>query len=138
VIQVATRHRFEAAHRLPQLGGKCAGIHGHSWHATVWYHRPGELPPSDTVADLSALKQAADAWIDANLDHHCLLGPGDPLVAVLPDYGCPVRTVYAWPTVESVAALIGEHVAAAVHPLGVFVAAVDLAETDRNQARWVP
>jgi 6-pyruvoyltetrahydropterin/6-carboxytetrahydropterin synthase len=33
---LAKEFRFEAAHQLPYHDGKCARLHGHSWHGVVY------------------------------------------------------------------------------------------------------
>lgn len=64
--------RFEAAHRLPRVpeGHKCARLHGHSFHVTVWVE--GEVG-TDTgwVTDFADLSDAFGPLHD-QLDHRYL------------------------------------------------------------------
>jgi 6-pyruvoyltetrahydropterin/6-carboxytetrahydropterin synthase len=109
---VQVRHNFETAHRLPELGGKCVNLHGHSWwlEATVTavVGDPGEV-----VCEFGALKVALRTWVDANLDHGAMLGVADPLLPALSDAGRvfvfgkdePAADL-PWPTVEATAHLL--------------------------------
>lgn len=110
---LAVRLGFEAAHRLPALGGKCANLHGHSWTATV--RLTGPLPEEGIVADLGEVKHRLRGWVDTYLDHACLLGVDDPLVKPLDGEGCRLYLFgesdgyvadLRWPTTEAVAVLL--------------------------------
>lgn len=105
---------FEAAHRLPALGGKCASVHGHSWTVEVTLSGPVDKAQG-IIADAGELKHELRDWIDAHLDHACLLGDEDPLIPALRAADCRVylfgqpgtSTVdLPWPTTEAVAALL--------------------------------
>lgn len=153
---VVVRHNFETAHRLPQLGGKCFNLHGHSWWVTLTV-AADELTDHDTVADFGSLKTALRGWIDTHLDHGVMLGATDPLWAPLAEAGCKVypfgvespvgEQVHArglwWPTVENVAHLLGRVANVIVGNL-VAVAAtarvtqVMVQETHVNAATWAP
>jgi 6-pyruvoyltetrahydropterin/6-carboxytetrahydropterin synthase len=153
---VTLRHRFEAAHRLPHLGGQCANLHGHSWRVATTIATPFHLSPGGTVVEFGVFKQTWRTWIDRYLDHTALLGHSDPLIAPLRDQHCRVHVFGAgdgsgpqftsaeelWPTVENVARLLArvarhclilcaEHVMTAPGP---FVARVEVTETDTNTA----
>lgn len=78
---VKVRHNFESAHRLPQLGGKCTNLHGHSWWAEVTV--AGKLDARGIVVDFGVLKKSLRDWIDTHLDHGTMLGEADPLVPAL-------------------------------------------------------
>lgn len=130
-------HAFDAAHRLPQLPGKCRSLHGHTWHVTA--EVSGPVRDDDTVVDMSDVKAVLQQFVDIELDHGTMLGAGDPLVDVLRAEGTKVFTFdgeqgWNWPTVEAVAATIWERMRADLAPLGVKVARVRVAETDRNAA----
>lgn len=144
------RFGFEAAHRLPLLGGKCANIHGHSW--TVEVTVAGELNRDlGIIADAGALKQRLRDWIDANLDHACLLGAEDPLVKPLADEGCRVfrfdpdsptdgetwSVGLRWPTTEAVAHLLSRVAAMVWGDLGeLTVVGVVVGEAPSISASW--
>lgn len=111
-VELHVAHHFDAAHRLPQLVGKCASMHGHTWHVAASLAGPvGEL---GIVTDFSSVKGALRGWIDAELDHATLIGTDDPLRPALAEAGCRLKVFGAgrardagqWPTVEAVAALL--------------------------------
>jgi 6-pyruvoyltetrahydropterin/6-carboxytetrahydropterin synthase len=107
---------FEAAHRLPHLGGKCVNLHGHSWQVETSI--AGEPDADGVLLEFGAIKAGLRAWIDGHLDHATMLGAADPLRAALLNAGCrvylfdPIDPLCAagrpltWPTVENVAELL--------------------------------
>ncbi len=154
-------HNFETAHRLPQIGGKCASLHGHSWWARLTIKgRPA--PGSGIVVDFAVIKRAFRDWIDDYLDHGVMLGAADPLVAPLREAGTKVYRFGAadpttaeehaglleWPTVELVARTlfsVGESVLHSVLPTTTDpydvrprVVSVRIAETASNMAEYAP
>ncbi|MFE5540327.1 6-pyruvoyl tetrahydropterin synthase family protein [Streptomyces sp. NPDC056519] len=152
---VAVRHNFETAHRLPEIGGKCVNLHGHSWWCRIEVSAP--RIPDGTVVEFGAFKKRMRTWIDDHLDHGAMLGAADPLVAPLREQHCKVFRFGAgpdaaeaeslardlhWPTVENVAVLLGRVAADAVRELpgaaGATVVRVDVAETQVNSALWRP
>ncbi|WP_328638391.1 6-carboxytetrahydropterin synthase [Streptomyces canus] len=138
---VSVRHNFETAHRLPHLPGKCESLHGHSWWATFTVTAP-ELSPGGLVVEFGPFKKLVRQWIDEHLDHGTMLGPEDPLLAVLRAAGCKTYRVEGWPTVENVAALLGNMAGRALDHLvrapGAYVSSVHLTETHVNAATWEP
>jgi 6-pyruvoyltetrahydropterin/6-carboxytetrahydropterin synthase len=151
---VAIRHTFETAHRLPQLGGKCENLHGHSWACHIVVSAPEAH--RGVVVDFGAFKRAIRQWIDAHLDHGTMLGADDLLVLPLLSQRCRVfrfgaadavdaeklAADLAWPTVENVATLLGRMALAAIDSLeaapGATVARVRVDETSVNTAFWTP
>ncbi|MFD5089818.1 6-pyruvoyl tetrahydropterin synthase family protein [Amycolatopsis thailandensis] len=120
--QISIEHSFETAHRLPQLPGKCASLHGHSWQVTVSVSAPA-LCSDGTVVEFGALKAGVRQWINTHLDHGTMLGIRDPLALHLYTAGSKVFRFGAddreavgdeerlafdlpWPTVEAVAVLL--------------------------------
>lgn len=105
---------FEAAHRLPALGGKCANLHGHSWRAE--FTLGGILDAEQAIiADAGEIKARLRDWVDSHLDHAALLGADDPLGKLLEAEGCRVFTFgrhdlltgdLPWPSTEAVAVLL--------------------------------
>lgn len=151
---VAVRHNAEAAHRLPQLGGKCTSLHGHSWHLEVAIAVP-ELDSRGIAVEFAAVKSKLRAWVDTNLDHGAMLGADDPLEAVLREHGKvftfgsahPLTHDLYWPTVENVAVLLArvtagilDQLTAAQNPDGgdPYVAWTRVQETAVNSAEWRP
>lgn len=151
---VTVRHNFETAHRLPDLGGKCRNLHGHSWWAEITL--TGRKRPDGTVLDFGVMKSELRGWIDRELDHGVMLGDADPLVPHLIEAGCKVfafgapvhgRTLaeqlasdMRWPTVENVALLLARVATALLVPTipGVSVARVRVQETSVNAAEYLP
>jgi 6-pyruvoyltetrahydropterin/6-carboxytetrahydropterin synthase len=145
---------FEAAHRLPQLGGACANIHGHSWRAAVTVTAVA-LSADGTVTEFGALKRAVRSWVDAYLDNGAMLGIADPLLpAFIADgsrtfrFGAVGDTSEAeqlacdqpWPTVEAVAIVIARAASGLLAALpragGAAVTEVLVEETRANSALW--
>lgn len=143
---ITLSHGFEAAHRLPQLGGKCASLHGHSWRVSVAVTAPG-LTDQATLVEFSAFKQAMRAWIDRHLDHGTLIGQDDPLVDVLRAAGKVFVfgenwTGSEWPTVEAIAAMLAAHAELWLADIpgaaqGARISNVHVTETPTNTASWV-
>lgn len=148
---VTVRHNFETAHRLPELGGKCVNLHGHSWWVEVSVASvQAEKMSGDSgvVCEFGALKRELRAWIDTHLDHATMLGTTDPLVPAL--QGLDVKVFQfgrdepavdlPWPTVEATATLLSRvagHIAAEIDPTLV-VTRVKVQETHVNAAEVEP
>lgn len=132
-------HNAETSHRLPQLGGKCVSLHGHSWRFQVSIGIP-ELENGIGV-EFGLFKTGFRKWVDAYLDHGTMLGAADNLVGLLGQdpqnkvfrFGAGIHAVgeeslaadLDWPTVENVATLI-ERVATKV-----------LITCDRAPGTWI-
>jgi 6-pyruvoyltetrahydropterin/6-carboxytetrahydropterin synthase len=68
IIGVAVK--FDAAHFLPGYNGKCANMHGHTWHVEVEVSGP-VYEADGMVVDLTILKRDVTAVID-KFDHKVL------------------------------------------------------------------
>lgn len=146
---VTIRLRFEAAHRLPHLPGKCVNLHGHSWQAHITVATP-HLDHRDMVADFSVLKKALETFTDVHLDHGTMLGTADPYTTRLGEDGLktyvfgddPHTDGLSWPTVESVAVLLGRVTTHALHTNphlhGVHLISASVSETENNTATYHP
>jgi 6-pyruvoyltetrahydropterin/6-carboxytetrahydropterin synthase len=144
--EVEVQYAFDAAHRLPQLPGKCRSLHGHTWHVTATL--AGPLDTKGIVIDMGVVKAELRKFVDDKLDHGTMLGAEDPLLPRLRDHGKvfvfdPTDRLItwgmgAWPTVENVAWLIGGHVQAVVDHTDVRLVGVRVAETPSNAATWRP
>lgn len=145
---VTVRHSFEAAHRLPHLGGKCTNLHGHSWQVEVTVTAP-TMSRQQTVVEFGAFKRLVRTWIDDHLDHGAMLGIDDPIAEFLAEYGKTYVFGHdwdgsGWPTVEAVAELIAHQAGAILGDLstrpetaaGARVSRVRVAETAVNAAVW--
>jgi 6-pyruvoyltetrahydropterin/6-carboxytetrahydropterin synthase len=67
--------RFEASHRLPHHGGKCARLHGHSWRVRVVcsskeLHQSG--PRAGMVLDYGDISEIMKPLLENFLDHYHL------------------------------------------------------------------
>ena len=136
---ISVRHNFETAHRLPDLGGKCVNLHGHSWWCEITL-APTE-PGADMVLEYGTAKRIIRRWIDEYLDHGAMLGDADPLADFLESLGSKVyrfgvdnRTSDQWPTVESVARMLHTTTTELFRDLPARVVSVRVNETHVNSA----
>ncbi|MEU4231151.1 6-carboxytetrahydropterin synthase [Nonomuraea sp. NPDC026600] len=140
-------HTFDAAHRLPNLPGKDANLHGHTWRASVTIAAP--TLNTGVLVEFGSYKTLMRDWIDTHLDHSAMLGAGDPLLPALRAEGCRVFVfdtsaghASSWPTVETVAALIAHYADRWLCDLhtprpDAHVARVDVAATLTNAVTWL-
>ncbi|GLZ37903.1 6-carboxytetrahydropterin synthase [Actinokineospora sp. NBRC 105648] len=154
--KITVEHSFEAAHRLPHLGGKCVSLHGHSWTTAVTVSA-AQLSPEVTVVEFGALKARLRHWIDEHLDHGTMLGAQDQLVNPLTATGNKVfrfgleepgdtAEQFAhgldWPTVEATAVLLTRVAQSALVDLpradGARIDRVLVRETRLNTAVYEP
>jgi 6-pyruvoyltetrahydropterin/6-carboxytetrahydropterin synthase len=140
---VKIRHNFETAHRLPQIGGKCHNLHGHSWWIEITV--VGNADVDGVVLEFGAFKAKIREWIDLHLDHGAMLGSQDELAAALAAVSSKVFLFgvdepslgLAWPTVENVAALLWRVTEQCIRSegwAGVSVTRVRVDETHVNAA----
>jgi 6-pyruvoyltetrahydropterin/6-carboxytetrahydropterin synthase len=113
---VTKRIDFCYGHRLVDHDGKCRHPHGHNAVVEIEV-RSDTLDSRNMVRDFSEIKGAVKDWIDTELDHRMLLRHDDPLVAALQQLGEPVYVLDSNPTVERIARLIFDHVAAQGFPV---------------------
>lgn len=65
-MRLYIKHKFDAAHFLPEYEGKCKNLHGHTWTVEIWIKK--YLSPEDSmVVDFTYIKQVIDEF-----DHKCL------------------------------------------------------------------
>lgn len=144
-VAVVIRHNFETAHRLFDQGrdSKCWSLHGHSFWMTLEIEAP-DTDDRGMVVEYGELKQAVRGFIDTALDHGAVLNRRDPLVPVLLDQGCKVLTLNQDPTVEALAAYLGDVASMLLADMhrapGAQVRSVTVQETQVNAAevRWGP
>ena len=81
MLAIVKHFEFEAAHRLPEHGGKCKYLHGHTYKLEVGVMGPVN-PVTGMIADFKQLKDLVSDLVLDRLDHSCLneLGtiPGFP------------------------------------------------------------
>ncbi len=110
----------ETAHRLTDYSGKCAHLHGHSYHWVVTVE--GNLDHRGIVADFGDVKKCMENGFGF-LDHALVLHDKDPLLAVSPN-GDEDQDLY-------VSSIFAD---AQGNPANIIV--VDFNPTAENLARW--
>lgn len=91
-------------HRLHGYAGRCARIHGHNGVVTVRVEA-NSLDAQGFVADFYEIRAAVSAVVDG-LDHALILGPDDPMLALLRAAGEHHVELATPPTAEHLAALV--------------------------------
>lgn len=139
-IRLTKEFSFEMAHALHHYDGKCAYIHGHSYHLSVTIIgtpvTDENNPKLGMVMDFSVLKKIVNQEILELFDHALVLKDTDPLAKIAgePAYERVIRTLYQ-PTCENLlidfVERIGKHIEA---PLKLHSA--KLAETDNSFCTW--
>jgi len=116
MYSVTKRIDFCYGHRLLEYDGNCRHLHGHNAVAEITV-RADTLDARNMVRDFNEIRRAVKEWIDRELDHKMLLRHDDPAAAALQQLGEPVYLVDSNPTVERIARLIFDHVAATGLPV---------------------
>ena len=125
---------FEMAHALPGYEGKCANLHGHSYHLEVTVEGSG-CDEDGMVLDFHKIKELVQQAIITPFDHALVLQEGSPLTAnrtALPNL---IEVPFA-PTTERL--LI--HFASLLTPLmpqGTRLHSLQLAETETSVAKLI-
>jgi 6-pyruvoyltetrahydropterin/6-carboxytetrahydropterin synthase len=114
-MDLTTAYVFDAAHRIVGHPGKCAWLHGHTYHLEVTVSSP-TLNPLSMVMDFDDLGDAVRKAVLDLWDHATLLAVNDPLgpaisavqreapdrVVLLPGHPtAEVLTREAWTRIES-------------------------------------
>lgn len=144
-MQTTVRVRFETAHRLPHIGGKCRNLHGHSWQA--WFTVAAPANADGMVADFSLVKNIVESFTDTHFDHGAMLGHQDTVAPMLRADG---QKVYLfghdphtdgldWPTVENVATCLHRYMSTALadtpETAHLELTSVRVSETENNTAQ---
>jgi 6-pyruvoyltetrahydropterin/6-carboxytetrahydropterin synthase len=77
-MDLTTSYVFDAAHRIAGHPGKCAWLHGHTYHLEVTVSSPA-LNPLGMVMDFDDLRDAVRKAVLDLWDHSTLLAADDPL-----------------------------------------------------------
>ncbi len=77
-MDLTTSYVFDAAHRIAGHPGKCAWLHGHTYHLEVTVSSP-MLNPLGMVMDFDDLGDAVRTAVLDLWDHSTLLAADDPL-----------------------------------------------------------
>ena len=77
-MDLTTSYVFDAAHRIAGHPGKCAWLHGHTYHLEVTVSSP-TLNPLGMVMDFDDLRDVVAKAVLDLWDHATLLAADDPL-----------------------------------------------------------
>ena len=124
---------FCYGHRLMNHGGKCRHLHGHSVKASITIEAT-QLNDDGMVCDFAEIRDAAETYINKELDHNLLLHQDDPLIPALKAGGERFRALSEHPTAEVLAKEIYE----AVKKSGLSIREVTLWETASSYATYRP
>ena len=124
---------FCYGHRLMNHGGKCRHLHGHSVKASITIEAT-QLNDDGMVCDFAEILDAAETYINQELDHNLLLHQDDPLIPALKAGGERFRALSEHPTAEVLAKEIYE----AVKKSGLSIREVTLWETASSYATYRP
>jgi 6-pyruvoyltetrahydropterin/6-carboxytetrahydropterin synthase len=138
--EISWEGTFDAGHRIPNHKGKCARLHGHTYHVHIM--AAGEVNgETGFVVDFSDLKELVNEW-----DHQLLLWEEDPfLVAVcdatlgsgllrIPDLSSGIVRLPFVPTAELMARYLANE---AYLRFGLAGIMVELKETPKSMARYI-
>ena len=102
-MNLQASYTFDAAHRIRGHAGKCAYLHGHTYHLEVTVTAEA-LDPLDMVMDFDDLLEVVRKAVLDRWDHATLLAADDPLapaiVAVQGDAPDRVVRLDGTPTAE--------------------------------------
>ena len=103
---------FEAAHVLPNYGGNCSRLHGHSYKLDVTVSGPLETAGSDRsmVLDFSKLSEVVKKLIVDVCDHRLLSARRhEPHVRALVDGGIPPNDIVVLDIPRTTAECLSKH-----------------------------
>jgi len=130
MFEVRVESEFAAAHFLKDYNGKCENLHGHNYKVYV-HVRGKELDKGGMLVDFAFLKAALNAVINS-IDHTNLND---------------IEEFHQNPSAERIAMYIYNRlmdsleyrgVDFSVKSPGARIVAVDVFETDRSRARYIP
>ena len=81
-MDLTTSYVFDAAHRIAGHPGKCAWLHGHTYHLDVTISSP-TLNPLGMVMDFDDLRDVVRKAVLDRWDHATLLAADDPLAPAI-------------------------------------------------------
>jgi 6-pyruvoyltetrahydropterin/6-carboxytetrahydropterin synthase len=106
MIKVTKTLRFHAGHRLLLHEGKCANVHGHTYHVDVTLGTDHQLDDVGRVVDFGIVQEKIGAWIDQWFDHGFICQRGDPIAGWLAFHKQKVYVMDDPPTAENIAIAI--------------------------------
>ncbi|MBI4589177.1 MAG: 6-carboxytetrahydropterin synthase QueD [Candidatus Rokubacteria bacterium] len=130
-MNLTTRFTFDAAHRILGHQGKCAYLHGHTYHLEVTISAE-RLDPLGMVIDFDDLRALVRKAVLDRWDHATLLAEQDPLVPAIAGVQAEapekVVTLSQNPTAEILTRTAWEAIRQALPP-GVRLLRVKIEET---------
>jgi 6-pyruvoyltetrahydropterin/6-carboxytetrahydropterin synthase len=81
-MDLTTTYVFDAAHRIVGHPGKCAWLHGHTYHLELTVSSEA-LDPLGMVMDFDDLRELVGKTILERWDHATLLAADDPLAPAI-------------------------------------------------------
>ena len=130
-FKVTRRIEFCYGHRLLDYSGKCRFLHGHNGLVELDIEADS-LDAVGMVLDFGEVRDIAQRWVDANLDHRMVLNKEDPAVPTLTELGEPLYLMDENPTAENISKLIFRQ----VREHGLSVSEVRLWETPSSWATY--
>lgn len=130
-LLLTKKFTFEMAHALDGYEGKCANLHGHSYHLEVTVEG-SELNPDGMAIDFGSIKQTVQQAIISRFDHALVLKKGSAFDSL----GLPFQNLIEVPFNPTTENLL-IHFASLLEPLlpnGVRLHSLRLAETDTSVA----
>lgn len=139
MIRISKEFSFEMAHALSSHGGKCAGLHGHSYHLTVTVIGNVNNDVADSrrgmVMDFSELKEIVKRLVVDVFDHAVVLNTNDPLSNQIKSSATRLLTTQYQPTSENLLADFAGRIRAALPPPAK-LHSLKLRETATSYAEW--
>lgn len=138
-IRISKEFTFEMAHALSSYDGKCAGLHGHSYHLTVTVL--GKImndithPCQGMVMDFAELKKIVSELVLDVFDHALVLNEKDPLCQQIDHNPSKLIKTNYQPTCENLLTDIAGRIQSAILP-PVKLYSLKLRETSTGYAEW--
>jgi len=127
------------AHALFSYDGKCAGLHGHSYHLTVTVVGQINNDAADArqgmVMDFSLLKGIVNRDVVNAFDHAVVLNTKDPLSQQIKGSPTKINITQYQPTSENLLADFAGRIREALPP-SVKLHSLKLRETATSYAEW--
>ena len=135
-ILLTKKFSFEMAHALDGYDGKCANLHGHSYHLDVTVE--GAPAGEDGISlDFHTIKELVQRIVVDRFDHALVLREGSDLIAQHSSLNIPNLVALPFnPTTENLLLHFAELIAPAL-PAGARLHSLRLSETDTSTAELI-
>ena len=138
-IRITKEFHFEMAHALACHDGKCANIHGHSYHLAVTIigipNDENGSPKLGMLMDFVDLKKIVNEEVIHPYDHALMLKDDDPHVKLLDGSISKIILTPFQPTCENMLVDIAPRIAKRI-PLPLKLHSLKLRETVTSYAEW--